>query len=111
MSAIGVGVATKLSGSTPYLNSSLETATLYKFVVRFRDNGFEYFVFFSLNETFMSFQEMLPRPPSHSDLTTSRSPSLLDTPIRVWVWLPVGYWGNQTSSTHYQKSVLDIGQV
>ena len=32
MSAIGVGVATKLSGSTPYLNSSLETATLYKFV-------------------------------------------------------------------------------
>ena len=66
----------------------------------------------SLNETFMTFQPMLTRPPSHSDLTTSPTPSVLDTHNRVWVWLPVGYWGNQTTRcSNYQKSVLDIGQV
>lgn len=65
----------------------------------------------SLNSTFMSFQPTMASPPSHSDLTASPSPSLLDTHSRVWVWLPSGYWGNQTGSTHYQKSVLDIGQV
>ena len=65
----------------------------------------------SLNPMFMSFQATMAHPPSHSDLTASPSPSLLDTPTRVWVWLPTGYWGNQTGSHHYQKSVLDIGQV
>ncbi|CAI8021499.1 Villin-1 [Geodia barretti] len=95
MSAIGAGVASKLAGSTPYVNASLETATLY-----------------NLNETFMTFQPMLTRPPSHSDLTTSPTPSVLDTHNRVWVWLPAGYWGNQTTRcSNYQKSVLDIGQV
>ena len=65
----------------------------------------------SLNSTFMSFQASLARPPSHADLLASPSPSLLDTHTRLWVWLPIGYWGNQTGSQHYQKSVLDIAQV
>ena len=33
MSEIGVGVASKLAGSTPYVTASLETATLYKYIV------------------------------------------------------------------------------
>lgn len=106
-------MASKLAGSTPYINTSLETATLYKYVIylitKQLSNNNNYF---SLNETFMTFQPMLIRPPSHSDLTTSPSPSVLDTHNRVWVWLPSGYWGNQTTrSSYYQKSVLDIGQV
>lgn len=114
MSSVGVGVASKLAGSTPYINTSLETATLYKYVVylltKQLSNNNNYH--FSLNETFMTFQPMLTRPPSHSDLTTSPSPSVLDTHNRVWVWLPSSYWGNQTTrSSYYQKSVLDIGQV
>ena len=117
MSAIGVGVASKLAGSTPYVNTSLETATLYKYVcllVAMTTTVFNASVALrSLNETFMTFQAMLTRPPSHSDLMTSPTPSVLDTHNRVCVWLPAGYWGNQTnrSSSSYQKSVLDIGQV
>ena len=38
MSSVGVGVASKLAGSTPYINTSLETATLYKYGVYLFNN-------------------------------------------------------------------------
>ena len=57
-----------------------------------------------------SFEDIPSTPITHHTLTshTKNTPLILDTPTRVFLWLPSSYWEREEE---HQKTVLEIAEV